>query len=250
MLKAFEKKPDVLVVFEVTGLLEVVRVIIALLNCSRFRRCRSRLLQNFSLNDLILVTLSVRAKHCSCRGFDEECELSINRVLFEYSFRVLLWREDFLRGGEGGLDTDIARDGELRGEALMTGGDLEVAENGTGRSDCENEEKTIDVLLEALLRCTRILVKVGEIGKYSISESSVDKVSDRFAFSCKLNFQPFLPFIPCHQEIKSSKVVSLKAKPVAPNLRAVARFAASRAVVLLRLAVRLFIKENCKEKSL
>lgn len=140
------------------------------------------MLQNFSRSDLILVTLSARAKHCSCRGFDEECELSINRVFSEYNFRVLLWREDFLRGGEGGLDADIAWDGKLRGEALMTGGDLEVAENGTVRSVCENE-KTVDVL-EALLRCTRILVKVGEIGKYSISESSVDKVSSRFAFSC------------------------------------------------------------------
>lgn len=141
------------------------------------------MLQNFSLSDLILVTLSARAKHCSCRGFDEECELSINRVFSEYSFRVLLWREDFLRGGEGGLDADIACAGKLRGEALMTGGDLEVVENGTDRSVCENEEKTVDVL-EALLRWTRILVKVGEIGKYSISESSVDKVSSRFAFSC------------------------------------------------------------------
>lgn len=66
----------------------------------------------------------------------------------------------------------------------MTGGDLEATvENGTDRSVCENEEKTVDVL-EALLRCTRIFVKVGEIGKYSISESSVEiKVSDRFAFS-------------------------------------------------------------------
>lgn len=65
----------------------------------------------------------------------------------------------------------------------MTGVVLEAAENGTDRSVCENEEKKVDVL-EALLRCTRILVKVGEIGKYSISESSVDKVSGRFAFSC------------------------------------------------------------------
>lgn len=38
------------------------------------------------------------------------------------------------------------------------------------------DEVMVDVH-EALLRCTRILVKVGEIGKYSISESSVDKVS-------------------------------------------------------------------------
>lgn len=184
MLKALgNNKPGVLVVFEVIGLLEDVRVMIALWNCSRFRRCRSRLLQNFSLSDLMLVTLSARVKHCSCRGFDEECELSISRVLSEYSFRVLLWREDFLRGGEGGLDADIACDGELRGRALMTGGELVAAENGTDRSVCENEEKTVDVL-DALLRCTRILVKVGEIGKYSISESSVDKVSGRFAFSC------------------------------------------------------------------
>lgn len=38
------------------------------------------------------------------------------------------------------------------------------------------DEVIVDVH-EALLRCTRILVRVGEIGKYSISESSVDKVS-------------------------------------------------------------------------
>lgn len=123
-MSKLENRPDL--VFGVTGLLEDVRVTIALWS-SRFRRCRSRLLQNFSLSDLILVTLSARAKHCSCRGFDEEeyNELSISRVLSEYSFRVLLWREDFLRGGEGGLGADIACDGELRRGALMTGGDLE-----------------------------------------------------------------------------------------------------------------------------
>lgn len=39
------------------------------------------------------------------------------------------------------------------------------------------DEVTVDELLEPLFRCTRILVKVGEIGKYSISVSSVDRVS-------------------------------------------------------------------------
>lgn len=53
-----------------------------------------------------------------------------------------------------------------------------TGENDSYRVVFEDEE-TVDVL-EALLRCTRILVKVGEIGKYSISVSSVDKVSRSF----------------------------------------------------------------------
>lgn len=167
----------------------------------------------------------------------------------EYSFRVLLWREDFLRGGEGGLDADIACDGELRGEALMTGGDLEVVENGTDRSvcDCENE-KTVDVL-EALLRCTRILVKVGEIGKYSISESSVDKVSSRFAFSYNSTFSPVCLLYPATKKIKSSKVVSLKDKPVASNLRAIERFAAPSRRGVTAAGGALIYKRRLQERS-
>lgn len=38
-------------------------------------------------------------------------------------------------------------------------------------------EVIVDELFGRLFRCTRILVKVGEIGKYSISVSSVDRVS-------------------------------------------------------------------------
>jgi len=58
----------------------------------------------------MLDTLSACAKHCSCLGFEYAVyELSINRVFSEYNFlRVLLWRDDFLRGGEGGLGADIA----------------------------------------------------------------------------------------------------------------------------------------------
>jgi len=107
LLKVLENKADTLAVFEAIGLLEDVRTI-ALWSCSRFRRCRSRLLQNLSLSDLMLDTLSACAKHCSCLGFEYAVyELSINRVFSEYNFKVLLCREDFLRGGEGGLGADI-----------------------------------------------------------------------------------------------------------------------------------------------
>lgn len=73
----------------------------------------------------------------------------------------------------------------------MTGNDLESIEDNIDHScRVENavvfvDEAMVDVH-EALLRCTRILVKVGEIGKYSISESSVDKVSpvwSRFSYA-------------------------------------------------------------------
>lgn len=64
------------------------------------------------------------------------------------------------------------------------GGDLELIEDNIDHS-CRVEsavvfvdEKVIVDVHEALLRCTRILVRVGEIGKYSISESSVDKVTE------------------------------------------------------------------------
>lgn len=65
-------------------------------------------------------------------------------------------------------------------------GDLESIEDSIDHS-CRAESAVVFVdemivdVHEALLRCTRILVRVGEIGKYSISESSVDKVS-RFWF--------------------------------------------------------------------
>lgn len=62
------------------------------------------------------------------------------------------------------------------------GGDLVSIEDRIDHScRVENAVVFVDEMMvdvhEALLRCTRILVRVGEIGKYSISESSVDKVS-------------------------------------------------------------------------
>lgn len=78
------------------------------------------MLQNLSLSDLMLDTLSACAKHCSCLGFEYAVyELSINRVLSEYNFKVLLWRDDFLRGGEGGLDADIVCGGTLPGDERL-----------------------------------------------------------------------------------------------------------------------------------
>jgi hypothetical protein len=76
-----ENRLDTRLDFGVTGLLEVVRVI-ALWNCSRPRRCRSRLLQNLSRSDRMPDDApSACAKHCSCLGFDgAACELSISRV--------------------------------------------------------------------------------------------------------------------------------------------------------------------------
>lgn len=65
---------------------------------------------------------------------------------------------------------------------MTGGGDLESIEDSIDHS-CRVESAVVFVdevivdVHEALLRCTRILVRVGEIGKYSISESSVDKVS-------------------------------------------------------------------------
>lgn len=66
---------------------------------------------------------------------------------------------------------------------MTGGGDLESIEDNIDHScRVESDVVFVDELIvdvhEALLRCTRILVRVGEIGKYSISESSVDKVSE------------------------------------------------------------------------
>jgi len=62
---------------------------------------------------------------------------------------------------------------------MTCGGDLVSIEDNIDHS-CHVENAVVDEVIldmhEALLRCTRILVRVGEIGKYSISESSVDKV--------------------------------------------------------------------------
>jgi len=64
----------------------------------------------------------------------------------------------------------------------MTGGEnLESIEDNIDHSCRVESVVVVEVIVEvheALLRCTRILVRVGEIGKYSISESSVDKVSE------------------------------------------------------------------------
>jgi len=63
----------------------------------------------------------------------------------------------------------------------MSGGEnLESIEDNIDHSCRVESAVVVEVIVEvheALLRCTRILVRVGEIGKYSISESSVDKVS-------------------------------------------------------------------------
>lgn len=131
-------------------------------------------------------------RHCSCLSF-EECGLSPTRVS-EYSFNVLLWREDFLRGGEGGLGAGITCEEVILDECALPEGknrsaavrdafiisDLESIEN-SAECSCRacvvfKDEETVNVF-EAIFRCTRILVKLGEIGKYSISESSVDRVS-------------------------------------------------------------------------
>lgn len=70
----------------------------------------------------------------------------------------------------------------------------------------ENEVTVVEEVLEPLLLCTRILVKVGEIGKYSISVSSVDRVSGFFcgfarARSVQLSAsESLLAFLPCHRK--------------------------------------------------
>jgi len=145
-------------------------------------------------------TLSACAKHCSCLGLEGEGygELSINRVFAEYSLRVLLWREDFLRGGEGGLGAGIACVRAPRGVVVV------VVVVGVALV------RIADVP-ESAQRCTRILVRVGEIGKYSISESSVDRVSGFWSLrACRAKLPaPFsCCFYPATQ--KSPKVAWFK----------------------------------------
>jgi len=184
-------------------------------SCSRARRCLSRLLQNLSRSDLIFDTLSACAKHCSCLGLEGEGygELSINRVFAEYSLRVLLWREDFLRGGEGGLGAGIACVRAPRGALIADDSSVVVVVVVVvlvGDVVGVAFVKIVDVL-ESAQRCTRILVRVGEIGKYSISESSVDRVSGFWSLrACRAKLSAPLSccFYPATQ--KSFKVAWFK----------------------------------------
>jgi len=176
----------------------------------RARRCLSRLLQNLSRSDLMFDTLSACAKHCSCLGLEGERygELSINRVFAEYSLRVLLWREDFLRGGEGGLGAGIACVRAPRGALIADDSSVVVVVVVVVRG-------VVGVVfflrIVDVQRCTRILVRVGEIGKYSISESSVDRVSGFWSLPSvpsETVGSTFTLFLPCHPKVAQSRLKS------------------------------------------
>lgn len=130
--------------------------------------------------------------------------------LLAYNIRVLLFREDCLRGGEGGLENVLPRVVSLEEFEFVDCAFIFLIFE-LCPDVCLYREDT-GVAEEVVFRCTRIRVNVGEIGKYSTPESSVDKV---FRIVCWSRVREELrAVVPCHQKV--SRKVSFQKLVIPP----------------------------------